>query len=147
MAVSAFHESHRSHHAEVAQINITPLVDVMLVLLVIFMVATPMMTGRIDLRLPGVTDRNLPTPPPPTRVELRVDGAGRFVLDGVALTRDELPQALRELTQAQPRTITLDQAVKRRVAVNKFDHKPEFGREEIARGLDVSDVELRFCPT
>lgn len=105
MAVSAFHESHRSHHAEVAQINLTPLVDVMLVLLVIFMVATPMMTGRIDLRLPGVTDRNLPTPPPPTRVELRVDGAGRFVLDGVALTRDELPQALRELTQAQPRTI------------------------------------------
>jgi biopolymer transport protein ExbD len=105
MAVSAFRESHRSHHTEVAQINITPLVDVMLVLLVIFMVATPMMTGRIDLRLPGVTDRNLPTPPPPTRVELRVDGAGRFVLDGVALTRDELPQALRELTQAQPRTI------------------------------------------
>lgn len=103
MAVSAFNDSQRSHHAEVAQINITPLVDVMLVLLVIFMVAAPAMTGQIDMRLPG-KQRDQPLQPPP-RVELRVDGAGRFVLDGAALSRHELPEALRELARLQPRVI------------------------------------------
>lgn len=44
---------------KVAQINITPLVDVMLVLLVIFMVATPMMHVEVDVNLPSIhTSRN-----------------------------------------------------------------------------------------
>lgn len=103
MAVSAFHDSRRSHHAEVAQINITPLVDVMLVLLVIFMVSAPVMTGQIDLRLPG-KQRDQPARTPP-RIELQVEGAGRFVLDGQSLTRTELPQALRELARSAPDTV------------------------------------------
>ncbi|BDU14810.1 ExbD/TolR family protein [Lysobacter auxotrophicus] len=105
MAASVFRDSpsSRSGHTEVAQINITPLVDVMLVLLVIFMVATPVMSGRIDLRLPQPVPGK--TLPPPERVMLRVDGNGRFTLDGVALDRVALPQALRELMQADPRTV------------------------------------------
>ncbi|MBU8977164.1 MULTISPECIES: biopolymer transporter ExbD [unclassified Lysobacter] len=106
MAASVFRDSQHSHrgHVEVAQINITPLVDVMLVLLVIFMVATPVMTGQIDLRIPQATDSSTRTKPPP-RVELKVEGNDRFTLDGVALTRAELPQALRELAQAEQRPI------------------------------------------
>ncbi len=106
MASSVFRDSDRSRrdHAEVAQINITPLVDVLLVLLVIFMVAAPAMTGRIDLRLPQSRDRSEPITPP-QRVLLQVDGNGRFRLDGVALDRANLPQALGELAQHDPRTI------------------------------------------
>ena len=105
MAVSAFYLSDsRSHgdHREVAQINITPLVDVMLVLLVIFMMAAPALTGRIDLRLPQSTVR---PDTPPTRVELQVEGAGGFRLDGVVLSRADLPQALRELVQRSPHAV------------------------------------------
>lgn len=104
MAVSAFYLSDsRSHgdHREVAQINITPLVDVMLVLLVIFMMAAPVLTHNLDLRLP---QSSRPDTPPP-RVELQVEGAGSFRLDGVALSRAELPQALRELAQRSPHAV------------------------------------------
>lgn len=45
-------------HNKRAEINITPLVDVMLVLLVIFMVATPMMNVEIDVNLPNVETSN-----------------------------------------------------------------------------------------
>ena len=105
MASSVFRNSDRSgrEYAEVAQINITPLVDVMLVLLVIFMVATPVMTGRIDLRLPQAVQSSKAEPP--QRVVLKVDGNGRFLLDGVLLGQAELPQALRELAQTDSRTI------------------------------------------
>lgn len=103
MAVSAFHESRRSaHDTEMSQMNITPLVDVMLVLLIIFMVATPVMTGKIDLRLP---QRGIPSGEPPPRVTLQVDASGQFRLDGVVLGRTELPQALRELARSDARTV------------------------------------------
>jgi biopolymer transport protein ExbD len=105
MASSVFRNSDRPgrDYAEVAQINITPLVDVMLVLLVIFMVATPVMTGRIDLRLPQAPP--VSKDEPPQRVVLKVDGNARFLLDGVPLGKAELPQALRELAQTDPRTV------------------------------------------
>lgn len=104
MAVSAFHDSRRSPHAEMAQMNITPLVDVMLVLLVIFMVAAPTLTGRIDLRIPQVSDPLKPTDPPP-RISLQVDASGQYQLDGVALGRSELPAALQALARSQPRAV------------------------------------------
>ena len=87
-----------------SDINVTPLVDVMLVLLVIFMVATPMVANKIDLRLQQATDRPQVLPPP-DRVALRVDGNGAFHLDGVALDRAALPLALRDLMQVEPRTV------------------------------------------
>ncbi|GAA5067352.1 ExbD/TolR family protein [Lysobacter panacisoli] len=104
MAVSAFHDSHRSHHAEMAQMNITPLVDVMLVLLIIFMVATPVLSGQIDMRIPQSTDQARPLEPPP-RVQLSVDASGQFQLDGVSMGRTDLPSALEDLARKDPRTI------------------------------------------
>lgn len=66
MAVSAFYESipDTSAGRDIAAINITPLVDVLLVLLIIFMVAAPVVTHRIDLDLPRPTPDA--TPPPQT---------------------------------------------------------------------------------
>jgi len=107
MAASVFRDSpssSRSGHTEVAQMNITPLVDVMLVLLVIFMVSTPIVASKIDLRLSQATERTTPLPPP-ERVALRVDGNSQFHLDGVALDKAALPQALQELMQSDPRTV------------------------------------------
>lgn len=72
-----------------ADINITPLVDVMLVLLIIFMVTAPVMTREIPLSLGGR--------PPPTPVavqapiELRIDGIGNLFFDGQPTTRAGLP--------------------------------------------------------
>jgi len=44
-----------------SEINVTPLVDVMLVLLIIFMVAAPMMTQGVDVNLPKTTTKNIKT--------------------------------------------------------------------------------------
>lgn len=107
MAASVFRDSpssSRGGHSEVAQINITPLIDVMLVLLVIFMMAAPMVTGRIDTRIPQPHDGPAPTDPP-RQVDLQVDGQGRFRLDGIALARADLPRALGDLAHDDPRAI------------------------------------------
>ena len=59
-------------------INVTPLVDVMLVLLIIFMVTAPILSYPIDIDLP---QKSLTPPPetknPPEPVELRIDAAGQ----------------------------------------------------------------------
>ena len=49
-----------SRHGQMAEINMTPLIDVMLVLLIIFMVAAPMLTTGVDVNLPeSTTGKNL----------------------------------------------------------------------------------------
>ena len=61
-----------------ADINVTPLVDVMLVLLIIFMVTAPIMSYPIDIDLP---QRSLNPPPttqdPPDPIRLRIDSSGQ----------------------------------------------------------------------
>ncbi|MFD0739681.1 ExbD/TolR family protein [Lysobacter koreensis] len=92
--VSAFSEppsERRGDHA-IAQINITPLIDVMLVLLIIFMVATPILSTRLDLRLPQPGPDTGQKPPP--RLTLEVLAGDSYRLAGQALRRDELQPAL-----------------------------------------------------
>ena len=62
------------HHL-VAEINVTPLVDVMLVLLIIFMVTAPMMTEGFDVNLPTTTARPLRQQEEPLVVTIDKDGA------------------------------------------------------------------------
>ena len=82
-----------------SEMNITPLVDVMLVLLVIFMVTAPLMDLRIGMNLPGDSRR---TPPPSVERQLTVEPGDLFRLDGVAMTPAVLEQALAEWRQTQP---------------------------------------------
>ncbi|PIE60100.1 MAG: protein TolR [Desulfobulbus propionicus] len=64
----------------VAEINVTPLVDVMLVLLIIFMVSAPMMTQGVDVNLPETTTRALEQPEKPFVVTID-KGGGCFIGD------------------------------------------------------------------
>ncbi|MGO1073528.1 ExbD/TolR family protein [Lysobacter sp. CA199] len=102
MAGSAYSASTYSANPTVAEINVTPLVDVMLVLLIIFMVTAPALTGNLNLTLP-VPGPNTAKQPP--RVELMVQQDGSFQLDGQSLTAGELPAALKSIVRAQPDTI------------------------------------------
>ena len=70
--------SSNSGGGPMADINVTPLVDVMLVLLIIFMVTAPILSYPIDIDLP---QKSL-TPPdqprePPEPIDLRIDAAGQ----------------------------------------------------------------------
>lgn len=99
MAVSVY--STASRDRAIAQINITPLVDVMLVLLVIFMLAAPVVTVPIAVKLPQPG----PSATLPTRMTLRVTSAGGFVLAGRTLDATALPAALRAIHADAPETV------------------------------------------
>jgi len=85
-----------------SDINVTPLVDVMLVLLVIFILAAPVMASRLALNLPRA---DVPTTPDPAHtVRLSRSLGSGWLWDGVAVTPDELSRRLTELAQRQPDT-------------------------------------------
>ena len=72
-----------------SDINITPLVDVVLVLLIIFMVLTPLMEKEIGVRVPEEPNPNevVPEPPPDlTQIVFKVDDAGLFHINNETLT-------------------------------------------------------------
>ena len=106
MTASVFARPH-PQAAAIAGINITPLVDVMLVLLVIFMVTMPVRSESIGLTLPGDTVQ--PPSPRPEPVQLQVQADGSALLDGV---RVELPALTAELraqhAQAPKASLSLD---------------------------------------
>ena len=60
-----------------ASINVTPLVDVMLVLLIIFMITTPLMKNKIAVKLPNAVLSKKPEPPthPPVVLSVKADGS------------------------------------------------------------------------
>ncbi|RZL92174.1 MAG: biopolymer transporter ExbD [Variovorax sp.] len=75
-----------------SDINVTPLVDVMLVLLVIFIITAPLMASSIKLDLPR-TDAGQPNDAPKF-VSLVVDAAGKVYLDDQPVTPEELAARL-----------------------------------------------------
>ena len=85
-----------------ADMNITPLVDVMLVLLIIFMVTAPLLGLRIPMTLPQHVE---PTVPPPEPRVLEVEAGDLFRLDGVAMTPRELQGALAHWRQTDPQGV------------------------------------------
>lgn len=84
--------------------NITPLVDVVLVLLIIFMVVTPLMTKQLWLPVPPKVEAEAPPPPPgalPPLV-LTVDGQGLTRVNGELIARAELGSRLMRMLNARP---------------------------------------------
>ena len=76
-----------SNQAPMGDINVTPLVDVMLVLLIIFMVTAPMLSYEIQIDLPQPS-RNQPENPkePPKPIRLRIDESGTLYWDNTQQT-------------------------------------------------------------
>ena len=88
--------------SRVAEMNITPLVDVMLVLLVIFMVSAPLVSQPIHASLPQSTPPIEATRPPSLRLAVGDDGSYR--LDDRLMTTAELRQRFDDALISDPRT-------------------------------------------
>jgi biopolymer transport protein ExbD len=82
---------------EVHDINVTPFIDVMLVLLIIFMVAAPLATVDVPVDLPSSTAQPQQRPPKPVYLTIKADGT--IAVGDNPVPRDSLPSALAEATQ------------------------------------------------
>lgn len=78
-----------------SQINVTPLVDVMLVLLVIFMVTAPMMQQGVQVNLPKADTKGLPAPE--EAVIVSIDKSGKAFINTEAINASELRGRLTEI--------------------------------------------------
>ncbi|SMX44078.1 protein TolR [Actibacterium lipolyticum] len=86
----------RGHSAAMSEINVTPFVDVMLVLLIIFMVAAPLLTVGVPVELPKTAAEALPTEQEePLTVTLTVDGL--IMLQTTETPEDQLVPKLRAI--------------------------------------------------
>jgi len=82
----------KGRRAPMADINVTPLVDVMLVLLIIFMVTAPLMTAGVPVNLPDSRAKALDQDQKP--VDIAVDRDGTIHIGEDAVTIEELPDRL-----------------------------------------------------
>ena len=91
----------RRSYAPMADINITPMVDVMLVLLVIFIVTAPLLTTGVNVKLPQTTKtRSLPQDN--KALTLYVEKSGNLTLNEAAITLDALGARLKSVREANP---------------------------------------------
>jgi biopolymer transport protein ExbD len=83
-----------------AEINMVPLIDVMLVLLVIFIVTAPLLTHAVKVDLPKASSS--PNLTRPDNVQVAIDAQGRLYWNGQAVDGGELSQRLRQSAALEP---------------------------------------------
>ena len=85
------------------ELNITPLLDLVFVLLVIFIITTPQMVNSLEMALPsGKPPVHNPNEPKPKVNRIEVDEKGQVFLNGVSVPDDKLKEALRAIKAADP---------------------------------------------
>ncbi len=92
--------SDESANRPMNEINVTPLVDVMLVLLIVFIVTAPLFTHSIKIDLPRAQTQV--TQEKPETITLAIDGAGRFFWNNRPLDRGQLSARLGAAAERQP---------------------------------------------
>lgn len=95
----AFNQS-RDPQESMAEINMTPLVDVMLVLLIIFMIAVPVITQSIDVNLPKAQVDAQREPQASIALDLKLDGS--LWWNKKVITHQELADQFEKIVQTRP---------------------------------------------
>ncbi len=101
MAFGSFNDD--SGDGEMSEINMVPLIDVMLVLMLVFMITAPLMTHAIPVQLPRAA--NEPPPEEPKRIAVGIDQTGQIFVDRDPVDRFQLQERLREAAAQTPQPV------------------------------------------
>jgi biopolymer transport protein TolR len=116
------------------EINVTPMIDVLLVLLIIFMMVIPMSRKAIDLQLPDPTPDDTPSGPPPSQIVLEVLPGNTFKINSQPVAKADLAKRLKEIYDPRPDKIIFvkgDPTVKYSDVITAMD---------VARGAGVKII-------
>ena len=123
----------RSHHTALAELNITPLLDLVFVLLVIFIITTPQLMNNLELALPsGKTD----SPKPAEPAHIRVVGRNQIQLDACSLTFAEFKTELARREAAQPDLSVIVEGA------DRADYQTVVDVLEVIQHLNITQVGL-----
>jgi biopolymer transport protein ExbD len=125
----------RSHHSSLNELNITPLLDLVFVLLVIFIITTPQMMNNLEMNLPSGK------PPPPQKEKPKinhivVDAKGQTFLNDQAVTVAQLKDDLQQLKSDNP---DLRVVVK---GADDVDYQNMINVLDVLQQLDITKVGL-----
>ena len=126
----------RSHHSTLSELNITPLLDLVFVLLVIFIITTPQMMNNLEMNLPSGKPPPKTDQPKPKINKISVDAKGQTFLNDELVT---IPQLKTELEQLQANDPDLKVVVKGADAV---DYQNMINVLDVLRQLDITKVGL-----
>ncbi len=87
------------------EINVTPMIDVLLVLLIIFMLVVPMSRKAIDLQIPDPNDQTVSATPPPAQIVLEVGPGGVFSVNKEVIPKERLLARLKQIYDPRPEKI------------------------------------------
>jgi biopolymer transport protein ExbD len=121
-------------------INVTPLVDVVLVLLIIFMVLTPLADKKLDVRVPEPEARLVPpSATPPDQLVLTLRGTGRVLLGRQEMSAEEALARLGPTFQGRPSQVLFfnaEDGVRYEDAVQLLDAARKAGVQTVAMMTD-----------
>ena len=121
-----------------SDINVTPLVDIVLVMLIIFLVAMPTVLKKIDIEVPSKTDEPPENVVLPDQLTIEVTKAGAVLLNGVEINRTELGVKLRDrLEHKREKVVFVD-----------FDDNTRYGDAvsimDTAKGAGATTVAMKM---
>jgi len=132
-----FGKTRRSHHSSLAELNITPLLDLVFVLLVIFIITTPQLTNSLEVNLPsGKASPPRPEATKPKIHRIKVDDKGQPFLDGAALDLVGLKRTLASQKAAEPALAAVVEGA------DDTDYQSMVNVLDILQQLDINKVGL-----
>ena len=130
-----FRGVHRGGHGSLSELNITPLLDLVFVLLVIFIITTPQLMNNLEMNLPSGK-------PPPKKADqpkinkIAVDGRGQITFNSEVVTVAQLKSTLQQLKAVDP---GISVVVK---GADDVDYQFMVNVLDILRQIDITKVGL-----